>query len=237
MDPGKQEGLRGLVATPGRGGLASGGLLAQLHPRVPRSPLLTPALPRASLALRAQLCWQLLLSLAQCVPPREVASSLFLAGALSPAAATALASPPTCQSPNSQFLQDVHSLSSHVSSPPVPASRQCCRTGTDFLISRTSLESRHGLCFLIPVGTAAPSWTCEVRQVPESDAQHVVGVPLMKAGITADPPECTQSPSLGTVMGPWDNLRTHMSLNKCPLIQSSTRAVGRNTQPHAAAKT
>ena len=153
------------------------------------------------------------------------------------AAATALASPPTSQSPNSQLLQDMHSLSSHVSSPLVPTSRQCCRTGTDFLISRTSLESWRGLCFLIPVGTAAPSWTFEVRQVPESDAQRAVGVPLMKAGITADPCECTQSPSLGTVMGPWDNLRTHMSLNKCPLIQSSTRAVGRNTQPHAVAKT
>ena len=98
LDPGKQEGLRGLVATPGRGGLVSGGLLAQYHPRVPRSPLLTPALPRASLALRAQLCWQLLLSLAQCVPPREVASLLFLAGILSSAAATALASPPQTHS-------------------------------------------------------------------------------------------------------------------------------------------
>ena len=81
------------------------------------------------------------------------------------------------------------------------------------------------------------SWTCEVRQVPESDAQHAVGGPLMKAGITASPPECTQSPSLGTVMGPRDNLRTHMSINECPLIQSSTRAAGRNTHPHAAAKT
>lgn len=156
LDPGKQEGLRGLVATPGRGGLVSGALLAQYHPRVPRSPLLTPALPRASLALRAQLCWQLLLSLAQCVPPREVASLLFLAGILSSAAATALASPPTSQSPNSQFLQDKHSLSSHASRPLVAASRQCCRTGTDFLISRTSLDSWCRFCFLILVGTAAP---------------------------------------------------------------------------------
>lgn len=156
LDPGKQEGLRGLVATPGRGGLVSGGLLAQYDPRVPRSPLLTPALLQASLALWAQLCRQLLLSPAQCVPPGELASRRFLAAILSSAAATALASPPTSQSPNSQFLQDKHSLSSHASCPLVPASQQCCRTGTGFLISRTSLDSWCGLCFLIPVGTAAP---------------------------------------------------------------------------------
>ena len=72
------------------------------------------------------------------------------------AAATALASPPTSQSPNSQFLQDKHSLSSHASRPLVAASRQCCRTGTDFLISRTSLDSWCRFCFLILVGTAAP---------------------------------------------------------------------------------
>ena len=93
LDPGKQEGLRGLVATPGRGGLVSGGLLAQYDPRVPRSPLLTPALLQASLALWAQLCRQLLLSPAQCVPPGELASRRFLAAILSSAAATALVFP------------------------------------------------------------------------------------------------------------------------------------------------
>ena len=179
-----------------------------------------------------------LLSLAQCAPPREVASSLFLAGVLSPVAASSpcvpsnVPVPKLTVSPRQEFsffprepssgpglpavLQDRHRFSHHQDQPRLLARALLPHSGGD---------------------SCTHSWTCEVRQVPESDAQHAVGVPLMKAGITADPPECTQSPSLGIVMGPQDNLRTRLSLYESPLTQSSTRAVGRNTQHHSAAKT
>lgn len=216
--PGKQEGLRGLVAISGRGGLASGGLLAQHHPRVPRSPLLTPALPQASLAPRVQLCWHFLLSLAQCAPAREVASSLFLAGVLSPAAASSPCVPSNVPVPKLTVSsrQEFSFFPREPSSGPrLPAVLQD-RHRFSHLQDQPGLLARA----LLPHSggdSCTYSWTCEVRQVPESDAQHAVGVPLMKAGIPADPPECTQSPSLGIVMGPQDNLRTHMSLDESPL--------------------
>ena len=151
----------------------------------------------------------------------------------------ALVSPPTSQSPNSQFLQDKNSLSSRVSRPLLPASQQCCGTGTDFPSpgpastpgagSASSFRWGQLHLFLDLRGQTSPRVRCSAcgRGSINEGWHHC----------RADPPECTQSPSLGIVMGPQDNLRTHMSLDESPLTQSSTRAVGRNTQRHSAAKT
>ena len=97
-----------------------------------------------------------LLSLAQCAPPREVASSLFLAGVLSPAAASSpcvpsnVPVPKLTVSPRQEFSFFPREPSS---APRLPA---VLRDRHRFPISRTSLDSWRRLCFLVPVGTAAP---------------------------------------------------------------------------------